>query len=209
MKNTQTNSRRKFIKTTAAGTALAAISIPGIASMLSSCSGSKKISSPGFSTGFEQQPLPYKYDALENIIDAQTMEIHYSKHASGYSKNLKDAALAENVNMQESVEKLLSGISKYSAKMRNNAGGHYNHEMFWQCMRPKTTDNKPSGTLLEAIEKQFSIGVSRARSSASGGTAMPRCRNSSASIEMLCVRGNSTSCLVSTDLIAFSTACWA
>ncbi len=156
MKNTQTNSRRKFIKTTAAGTALAAISIPGIASMLSSCSSSKKISSPGSSTGFDQQPLPYKYDALENIIDAQTMEIHYSKHASGYSKNLKDAALAENVNMQESVEKLLSSISKYSAKMRNNAGGHYNHEMFWQCMRPKTTDNKPSGSLLEAIEKQFS-----------------------------------------------------
>lgn len=156
MKDTNSNSRRKFIKTTAAGTALAVISIPGMASLLSSCSSSKKISAPGFSTGFDQQPLPYKYDALENIIDAQTMEIHYSKHASGYAKNLKDAAQAENVNMQEPVEKLLSGISKYSAKMRNNAGGHYNHEMFWQCMRPKTTDNKPTGTLLEAIEKQFS-----------------------------------------------------
>jgi hypothetical protein len=56
---------------------------------LGSCSSSKKISSPGFSTGFDQQPLPYKYDALENIIDAQTMEIHYSKHAKWLCEKFK------------------------------------------------------------------------------------------------------------------------
>ncbi len=55
-----------------------------------------------FNTGFDQQPLPYKYDALENVIDAMTMEIHYSKHAATYSKNLKDAALAEGVIRKDS-----------------------------------------------------------------------------------------------------------
>jgi Fe-Mn family superoxide dismutase len=96
--------------------------------------------------------LPYAYSALEPAIDAQTMEIHYSKHAAGYSKNLMDAVEAEKVGKSVSLESLLQKISAYSPKMRNNAGGHYNHEMFWQCMRPKTEDNKPSGKLLLAIE---------------------------------------------------------
>ncbi|MEP6711084.1 MAG: superoxide dismutase [Ferruginibacter sp.] len=111
--------------------------------------------STSFATGFDQQPLPYKYDALENVIDAMTMEIHYTKHAAAYSKNLKEAVVAENVPVNTSLETILSSIAKYSAKMRNNAGGHYNHEMFWQLMRPKTTDNRPSGKLFEAIEKEF------------------------------------------------------
>ena len=70
------------------------------------------------------------------------MEIHYTKHAAGYSKNLKEAVAAEGVQT-ESVEKILENVSKYSSKMRNNAGGHYNHELFWKTMRPKTADNKP------------------------------------------------------------------
>ena len=80
-----------------------------------------------FSTPFDQQPLPYAYNALEPVIDAMTMEIHYTKHASAYSKNLKDAAQAEGVNMNTPLEDVLMKISKYSAKMRNNGGGHYNH----------------------------------------------------------------------------------
>jgi Fe-Mn family superoxide dismutase len=88
------------------------------------------------------------------VIDAQTMEIHYTKHAAGYSKNLKEAAAAENVS-SSSVEAILGNISHYSVKMRNNAGGHYNHEMFWQSMRAKQNDNKPGGKLLAAIEKNF------------------------------------------------------
>lgn len=155
MENKQHNSRRKFIKSTATGTVLVAAGIQGISTILSSCSTTKKVTVPNFTTGFDQQPLPYKYDALENVIDATTMEIHYSKHAAGYAKNLKDAALAEGVNMQKPLEELLASISKYSVKMRNNGGGHYNHEMFWKCMRAKSADNKPAGKLLEAIEKQF------------------------------------------------------
>lgn len=140
--------RRKFISTSVKG---------GIAAGVGMSAAGSLFASPAVSplTGFDQQPLPYAYDALENIIDAKTMEIHYSKHAATYSKNLKDAAAAEKVANTETVESILARISKYSAKMRNNAGGHYNHELFWQCMRPKQEGNKPSGTLLKKIESDF------------------------------------------------------
>ncbi len=147
--------RRKFIKTGISGAIVAAAGVSGITNILSGCYPSKKTNITTIKTGFEQQPLPYKYDALENVIDALTMEIHYSKHAASYSKNLKEAALAENVNMNESLEVMLSGISRYSTKLRNNAGGHFNHEMFWQCLRPKIADNKPGTGLLKIIEEQF------------------------------------------------------
>ena len=155
MKHIQSNSRRNFIKNTAAGTA--AITL-GLASIQSFASADTKKDSPlntNFATGFDQQPLPYKYTDLEDVIDAMTMEIHYSKHAATYSKNLKDAAKAEGVDAGKTVEELLAAISKYSPKMRNNAGGHYNHEMFWQCMRPKSAGNSPTGKLLASIESSF------------------------------------------------------
>jgi len=149
--------RRNFIGSTAKGTIALTVGAIGISSFLESCSGSKKAAAPpAYSTGFDQQPLPYAYNALENVIDAMTMEIHYSKHAAAYSKALKEAVQAEAVAAGTNVETILSNISKYTAKMRNNAGGHYNHEMFWQSMRPKTNDNKPSGALLAAIERSFS-----------------------------------------------------
>jgi Fe-Mn family superoxide dismutase len=104
---------------------------------------------------FQQQPLPYAYNALEPFIDALTMEIHYTKHAAGYTKNLTDACVAEKVATDEtSLTTLLNSISKYSVKMRNNAGGHYNHELFWQLMKPAPTNN-PTGPLAAAIEKSF------------------------------------------------------
>jgi Fe-Mn family superoxide dismutase len=105
--------------------------------------------------GFDQTPLPYTYQALEDIIDAQTMEIHYSKHAAAYAKNAKEAAIAEKVDLSQPIENLLGSISNYSAKLRNNAGGHFNHELFWRCMRPKTTDNKPTGELMQRITDSF------------------------------------------------------
>jgi superoxide dismutase, Fe-Mn family len=147
--------RRKFILTSIQSTALIGVSIPTISGIISSCGNSKKISIPSFRTGFDQQPLPYRYDALENVIDAQTMEIHYSKHAATYAKNLKEAAQAESVDMQKPLEDILGTISKYSAKMRNNAGGHYNHELFWKSMKPASKDNRPSGKLFAAIESTF------------------------------------------------------
>lgn len=142
-------SRRQFIgNTTKAGLALS--SLAALPSVLSA-SGSLIV--PG-DTGFKQEPLPYDYSALEPIIDAQTMELHYSKHAAAYAKNLGEAAQAENVNTNKPLEETLAKVSKYSAKLRNNGGGHYNHELFWKTMSPNGT-GKPSGKLLSAIEKEF------------------------------------------------------
>lgn len=154
--NTSNINRRNFISNTAKGTIALTVGLTGISSFLESCSNTRKVAAPpAFSTGFDQQPLPYKYNALENVIDAMTMEIHYTKHAAAYSKALKEAVQAEGVGAGITVETILGNISKYSAKMRNNAGGHYNHEMFWQSMQPKTNDNKPSAALMAAIEKNF------------------------------------------------------
>jgi Fe-Mn family superoxide dismutase len=146
--------RRRFLSTTAKGSLALGLGLASIPAFLESCSATKKIASKGPSLGFDQTPLPYAYDALENVIDKMTMEIHYTKHAAAYSKALKEAVAAEAPGVSQ-VEPLLATISKYSAKMRNNAGGHYNHEMFWKSMRPKRTDNAPSGKLLAAIEGQF------------------------------------------------------
>ena len=77
-----------------------------------------------YTIGLDQSPLPYDFAALEPNIDARTMEIHYTKHAAAYATNLKDAVKAENVDPSTPVEKILANISKYSAKMRNNGGGH-------------------------------------------------------------------------------------
>lgn len=147
--------RRDFLKTSVKGTLAVGIGTAALGSILESCSPTKNvvITSP-FKTGFDQKPLPYKYDALENAIDATTMEIHYTKHAAAYSKNLKDAVQAEGI-AGSALEDILANVSKYSAKVRNNGGGHYNHEMFWQSMRSKQMDNKPSGKLLTAIEGSF------------------------------------------------------
>ena len=105
-------------------------------------------------TSFDQTPLPYAYNALEPVIDAMTMEIHYSKHAAAYAKNVKEAAQAENVDTGKPLEEVLTRVSKYSVKMRNNAGGHYNHELFWKTFKAGG-GGKPSGKLLAAIERDF------------------------------------------------------
>lgn len=143
-------SRRNFIT----NTGKAGLGICIGSTILSSCSVLTKVKSDKNDTGFQQQPLPYSYNALNEAIDAQTMEVHYTKHAAGYATNLQDAAKNENVNMNEPLENVLKKISKYSAKMRNNAGGHYNHELFWKSMSPKG-DSQPSGSLAAAIDDSF------------------------------------------------------
>ena len=147
--------RRDFVKNSVKGTLAVTIGAGVLSSFLESCSSTKNVIASPFKTGFDQKPLPYKYDALENVIDATTMEIHYTKHAAAYSKNLKDATQAEGIDAATSLEDVLANVSKYSAKIRNNGGGHYNHEMFWQSMRPKQTDNKPGKKLMDVIEANF------------------------------------------------------
>jgi superoxide dismutase, Fe-Mn family len=155
MMKTTSNSRRKFIANSAQVSVALSIGLSTAGSFITSCAHGKNILKIIPSTGFKQLPLPYKYDALENIIDAATMEIHYSKHAAAYSKNVTDAAAAEGVDITKPLENVLAKISKYTPKMRNNGGGHYNHEMFWQCMRPKQEGNAPTGNLQLAINKTF------------------------------------------------------
>ena len=152
----KSNSRRKFLKTSVQGAAIVTVSAAAVSSFLASCTASNALAATAaFATGFEQQPLPYAYDALENVIDAKTMEIHFSKHAAAYSKALKEAATAEGVDASKPLENVLAKISKYSVKMRNNAGGHYNHEMFWKSMQPRKVNNAPVGNLQSAIDKSF------------------------------------------------------
>jgi Fe-Mn family superoxide dismutase len=85
---------------------------------------------------FKQQPLPYSYDALAPSVDAKTMELHYSKHAAAYCKNLNSAALESGMPKGTTLPDLMKQISKYPAVIRNNGGGHFNHEFFWNCMQP-------------------------------------------------------------------------
>lgn len=149
--------RRNFLEKSAKATVATMIALPTINTLFAAdVAGANNHSNPqnNYKTGFDQSPLPYAYNALEPSIDGQTMEIHYTKHASAYSKNLKEAAVAEKVDAAKPLEELLPKISAYSVKMRNNAGGHYNHELFWKCMAPNAS-SQPAGKLLAAIQKDF------------------------------------------------------
>ena len=155
MSSNPKNSRRSFIRNTAkAGLALTSLGVlPD--SLIANSKSIKIFGTPGSAnTGFDQTPLPYGYNALEPSIDAMTMEIHYTKHASAYAKNLKEAAQAEKIDLNKPLEDVLAKVSSYSAKVRNNGGGHYNHELFWKSMKA-SGEGKPSAKLLAAIEKDF------------------------------------------------------
>jgi len=96
--------------------------------------------------------LPYAYNALEPVIDAKTMEIHYSKHHKAYFTNFL-AALKDTPAAEMDLNDLFAGISKQPAAIRNNGGGYYNHKLFWENMSPAKTN--PSPVLKSAIEKNF------------------------------------------------------
>lgn len=102
---------------------------------------------------FELPKLGYAYDALEPNFDAQTMEIHYSKHHQGYTNNL-NAALEGKEEAEKSIEDILANVSKLGGAVRNNGGGFYNHTIFWENLSPNG-GGKPEGELLKAIEESF------------------------------------------------------
>lgn len=103
---------------------------------------------------FTQEPLPYAFNALEPYIDTETMQIHYSKHHAGYVAKLNQEMKALGMENQTDLQTLLQNISQYNTTIRNNAGGHFNHQLFWQLLTPKT-NTAPSETLLKAIKKEF------------------------------------------------------
>lgn len=135
-------SRRKFVKQSV--TASLALATPLIAQA--------SLNGELAALQFTQVPLPYGYDALEPYIDKLTMEIHYGKHHTAYIKNVNDAIAAESIAYTTEKD-FFGNISKLSAKARNNAGGAWNHNFFWQVMKPGSV--APTGKVAEAIQGSF------------------------------------------------------
>jgi superoxide dismutase, Fe-Mn family len=102
---------------------------------------------------FELPKLAYAYNALEPHFDAMTMEIHHSKHHNAYVTNLNNA-VKDTAMASLSLLDLLKDISKYPAAVRNNGGGHYNHDLFWQIISPNG-GGEPTGNLATAIQASF------------------------------------------------------
>ncbi|MFZ9582658.1 MAG: superoxide dismutase [Crocinitomicaceae bacterium] len=101
---------------------------------------------------FELPKLPYAYDALEPYIDARTMEIHHSKHHQAYTTNLNQA-IAGTALENASIEEILTSCKDLPA-VRNNGGGYWNHNLFWEVMAPDAGGH-PTGRLAEAIDAAF------------------------------------------------------
>jgi Fe-Mn family superoxide dismutase len=110
-------------------------------------------------TPFQLPALPYAYDALEPFIDRQTMEIHHTKHHQAYINNLHAALDKRNAPTGSiyTLDDLIKNAGKYGDAIRNNAGGHYNHSLFWSILMPASTTSAktPSGKLKERIEAKF------------------------------------------------------
>lgn len=102
---------------------------------------------------FTLPELPYAKDALKNVIDAETMEIHHGKHHKAYVDNL-NKEVAKDKNLEgKTLEDIVANISKYNTATRNNAGGHWNHTFFWSLMSPEKSE--PSPQFAEALKKSF------------------------------------------------------
>src|SRR4028118_1210114 len=120
---------------------------------------------------FSLPPLPYAFDALEPVIDAQTMQLHHDKHHQVYVDNLNNALKDYTEFHNRSLEQILQNVSDsleqilnntlevevpeaVRTAVRNHGGGHHNHSMFWQIMK-RNDGAAPTGATLQAIEKSF------------------------------------------------------
>ncbi len=105
--------------------------------------------------------LPYAFEALEPIIDTQTMQIHHGKHHAAYVTNLNKALEGQASLASKSIEDLLGNLTTVPdairATVRNNGGGHLNHSFFWPLMAPKGKGGggAPTGELAQAIESEL------------------------------------------------------
>ena len=88
---------------------------------------------------FTLPELKFSYDALEPHIDSRTMEIHHSKHHQGYTNKLNSALQSADLSF-DSIEDLLTKIDMKNMALRNNAGGFYNHKLFWEIITPGSGD---------------------------------------------------------------------
>jgi superoxide dismutase, Fe-Mn family len=113
---------------------------------------------PPGNTVYSVPPLPYAYDALEPHIDQATMQFHHDKHHAAYVKNL-NAALDKHPELKSKpVEEMLRNLNSVPTDIRkivrNNGGGHVNHSMFWQIMKPQG-GGEPTGAIAKAINQSF------------------------------------------------------
>lgn len=102
---------------------------------------------------FQLARLPFAYNALEPHIDAKTMETHYSKHHLSYTNNLNKAITGTALE-KLTIEEILSKLDMQNTAVRNNGGGFYNHNLFWEIMAPNA-GGEPKGPLAEAINRDF------------------------------------------------------
>ena len=107
---------------------------------------------------FELPKLPYAYDALEPYIDAQTMEIHHTKHHAAYTANLNAALEKHPEYKPQGIEDILADLGGIPEDIRtavtNNGGGFYNHDIFWNIMGPNG-GGEPKGPLVDVIKSTF------------------------------------------------------
>src|SRR5690348_13802491 len=101
---------------------------------------------------FNLAPLPYAFNALEPHIDAKTMEIHHDKHHAAYTNNLNAAIAGTDLENLPIEELIVKGFEK--APIRNNGGGFYNHNLFWEILTPGGAQS-PSGDLAKAIDDAY------------------------------------------------------
>ncbi|MDR1673424.1 MAG: superoxide dismutase [Bacteroidales bacterium] len=102
---------------------------------------------------FSQPDLPYAYNALDPDIDPLTVALHYLRHHAAYTGNLNEALQALAIPVAN-IEDILKTISKYPATIRNNGGGYYNHNLYWEIMSPYG-GGEPSGKLADAMHRDF------------------------------------------------------
>lgn len=118
---------------------------------------------------FELPKLPYAYDALEPHIDARTMEIHHTKHHNAYTTNLNNATAGTALE-GKTIEEILKNLDMANGAVRNNGGGFFNHNLFWEVMSPNG-GGIPSGELAEAMDQAFgSFGTFKEKFSAAAAT---------------------------------------
>ena len=135
----ETINRRRFVKASILSAAGAALSM-------------NKAMAESAAFQFAQVKLPYAYNALEPNIDAMTMDIHFNKHHAAYVKNINDAIAAENISYNNELDFFVNA-SKLSSKARNNSGGAWNHNFFWQVMKPGGSSF--SGKVADAVNGAF------------------------------------------------------
>ncbi|MBS7455770.1 superoxide dismutase [Coralloluteibacterium stylophorae] len=110
---------------------------------------------PAETAPFALPPLPYAEDALAPAIDADTMRLHHGRHHQGYvdKLNARIVDLPDLAGVE--LHTLLANVSKHDATIRNNAGGHYNHSLFWRNLAPAGEGGEPSAELQARIERDF------------------------------------------------------